>query len=131
MAIKLKRSKHPFEKKPIEGFRGYPVGTVAYYGPDNTKATKVVAGIVMAENNEEPTIMKKWFSFQDKDVRRDVEILDEIKDFFKENGVRSVVLAPKILGCPHQEGIDYPEGEYCSECKFWRNRDRPTDEIIH
>lgn len=128
MAIKLKKSKHPLEKKAKEGFRGYPIGTIAYYGPDNKKATKVAVGIVMAEN-EEPAIMKKWFS-QEKDIRREIKIMNEIKDFFSENGVRSVVLASKILGCPHQEGIDYPEGEYCPECPFWIGRDRFTDEII-
>jgi len=25
--------------------RGYPLGTVAYYGPDDRRATKVIAGI--------------------------------------------------------------------------------------
>jgi hypothetical protein len=129
MAIKLKRVRHPLEKKAGEGFRGYPVGTVAYYGPDTAKATKVVAAIIKVENAE-PSL-KKWFSVHGKDVRRDTDILDEIKVFFREGGVRSVVLAPKILGCPHEEGIDYPEGEACPQCPFWRNRDRFTDEIIH
>lgn len=129
MAIKLNRKKHPLEKKAKDGFRGYPVGTIAYYGPDNIKASKVVAAVVMAEN-EEPTMLEKWFS-QGNDIRRDTAILNEIKDFFVKNSVRSVVLVPKIIGCPHEEGIDYPEGEYCPECPFWRNRDRFTDEIIH
>jgi hypothetical protein len=129
MAIKLNRKKHPLEKKAKDGFRGYPVGTIAYYGPDNTKATKVVAAIVMTEK-EEPTMLEKRFS-QDNDIRRDTAILNEIKEFFVSNSVRSLVLVPKIIGCPHEEGIDYPEGEHCPECPFWRNRDRFTDEIIH
>lgn len=129
MAFKLKRKPHPLHKKAKEGFRGYPIGTVAYYGPDNTKATKVVASVLRFEHDPDP-IMKKWFS-EVRDVRQDTEILDEIRDFFKENTALSVVLAPKILGCPHQEGIDYPDGEKCPECPFWRNRDRFTDEMIH
>ena len=128
MAIKIKRTKHPLEKKAKQGFQGYPVGTIAYYGPDNKKATKVAVGIVMGEN-EEPTSMKKWFS--DKDIRREIKIMKEITEFFSEHKVRSVVMAPKILGCPHEEGIDYPEGEYCPECPYWKGRDRFTDEKIH
>ncbi|MDW7772225.1 MAG: hypothetical protein SCH71_04965 [Desulfobulbaceae bacterium] len=128
MAIKLKRTKHPLEKKAKQGFKGYPIGTIAYYGPDDKKATKVAAGIIMGEN-QEPVAMKKWFSTND--IRRETKIMNEIKDWFIEYKVRSVVMAPKILGCPHEEGIDYPEGEYCPECLFWKGRDRFTDEIIH
>ena len=73
--------------------------------------------------------MKKWFSTND--IRHETEIMNEIKKIFSEYKVRSVVMAPKILGCPHEEGIDYPEGEYCPECLFWKGRDRFTDEIIH
>jgi len=29
-------------KKGETGFRGYPVGTVAFYGPDDKRASKVV-----------------------------------------------------------------------------------------
>ena len=128
MAIKLKRTKPPLEKKAKQGFKGYPIGTIAYYGPDNKKATKVAAGIIMGEN-EEPVAMKKWLSTND--IRRETKIMNEIKDFFAEHKVRSVVMAPKILGCPHEEGNDYPEGEHCPESLFWKDRDRFTDEIIH
>jgi len=128
MALKLLQFKHPLQKKGKEGFKGYPVGTVAYYGPDNTRATKVVAAVIMAEDAE--PMMKKWFSVDGEELRRSKKILDEISVFFKENGVRSVALPSKILGCPHQEGIDYPEGESCPQCPFWKNRDRFTDEII-
>ncbi len=35
------------------------------------------------------------------------------------------VVAPEaILGCPHEEGTDYPEGEACPACPFWAGRDR-------
>jgi hypothetical protein len=32
-----------------KGFQGYPVATVAYYGPDSSKATKVVVSIIRWE----------------------------------------------------------------------------------
>jgi hypothetical protein len=130
MAIKLKRPKHSLEKKAKEAFRGYPVGTIAFYGPDDITATKVVAAVIIAKG-EEPIEMKTCFSSRGKDVRIDFDLLDGIKDFFKENGVRSVMMAAKIMGCPHQEGIDYPDGGHCPECAFWRHRDRLTGEIIH
>ena len=73
--------------------------------------------------------MKKWFS--DKDIRRDVKILNEMKEFITVQGARSVAITNKILGCPHEEDIDYPFGESCPKCPFWAGRDRFTDELIH
>ena len=35
-------------KKAKKGFRGYPVATIAFYGPDSTTATKVAVAIVPA-----------------------------------------------------------------------------------
>jgi hypothetical protein len=37
--------------------------------------------------------------------------------------VLSVAMTDGIIGCPHQEGIDY-EGEWCPLCEFWPGRDR-------
>ena len=50
--------------------------------------------------------------------------------FIKENGARSVVMADRIMGCPHEEGVDYPEGSKCPKCPFWAIRDRFTGEKI-
>jgi len=53
MQVKIKgRSQTPLKKKARRGFRGYPVATVAFYGPDNTRATKVAVGIVPGEGAE-------------------------------------------------------------------------------
>jgi hypothetical protein len=35
-----------------------------------------------------------------------------------------------IIGCPHQEGIDY-EGEWCPFCEFWHGRDRFTGQPVN
>ncbi len=35
-----------------------------------------------------------------------------------------------IIGCPHEEGIDYPDGEVCPQCPFWARRDRFTGELL-
>lgn len=37
---------------------------------------------------------------------------------------------PDIIGCPHQEGIDY-QGQWCPVCEFWKGRDRFTGERVH
>jgi hypothetical protein len=36
-------------KRAKKGFRGFPVATVAFYGPDNRRASKLAVGIVLAE----------------------------------------------------------------------------------
>jgi hypothetical protein len=42
--------------------------------------------------------------------------------------VHSVAMVEAIIGCPHEEGIDYPTGESCPHCPFWKGRDRWTGE---
>jgi len=65
-------------RKSARGFQGYPVGTVAFYGPDNQR-----------------------------------------------HKARTVVVGPGILGCPHEEGVDYPDGGTCPACPYWAGRERP------
>ncbi len=106
---------------------GYPLATIAYYGPDNQFASKVAVGIVLFENNPDPIDMKKWFSV-DLDIRKDPSIISEILTYLEIFRVRRVVLMDRIFGCPHEEGIDYPMGESCPLCPYWENRDRWTGE---
>src|SRR5262249_31104853 len=53
-------------------------------------------------------------------------IAREILEFIENHRVLSVAMTDAIIGCPHQEGIDY-EGEWCLVCDFWHGRDRLTD----
>jgi hypothetical protein len=48
----------------------------------------------------------------------------EIAECLRSHQVRSVGMSKRILGCPHEEGIDYPEGQACPQCPFWSTRDR-------
>jgi len=57
----LERARKRLDKRAKKGFRGYPVATVALYGPDDTMATKLTVGIVPAENAE-VTDLQRWFS---------------------------------------------------------------------
>ncbi len=122
------RLKKRLAKKAKRGFRGYPVGTLSCYGPDDRRASKLVAAIVEHEGGE-TSEMRKWYS-EYGDVRDTLEILEESVAFFDRFGVLSVVMLDKIIGCPHEEDIDY-QGSVCPECPFWANRDRWTGEIIH
>jgi len=101
-ALLLKRLRNKAKK----GMRGFPIGTLAFYGPDDRRASKLVASIVEREGAA-PSPMQKWFSEED-DVRSDLRILGEVLAFLEANGARSVVMPDRIIGCPHEEGIDLP-----------------------
>jgi hypothetical protein len=119
---KKRKTGGSLQSKARAGFRGYPVATVAYYGPDNQFASKAVVGIIHREG-EETVAMKKWFSGE-VDARLDPLISKEIVEFIEPYRAKSVILPPRIIGCPHEEGIDYPLGERCPECTYWATRDR-------
>jgi hypothetical protein len=128
---KPERLRKVLSKKAKRGMRGYPVGTVAFYGPDDKVATKLVVGIVPAEGAE-PDSIRKWYSDQaGQDVRNDAAAVGEALEFLQEEGARTVAMADRIIGCPHEEGIDYPEGEECPLCPFWKGRDRWSGEREH
>jgi len=128
MSFKEARQRERFKKKAQKGFRGYPVATVAYYGPTDQRASKVVVAIVQSEGAEAGP-MKKWFS-DTADVRTEVSIKEEVFRFIEENAPKSLVITDRIMGCPHEEGIDYPEGEKCPQCPFWRSRDRFSGHVL-
>jgi hypothetical protein len=118
----------PLRKKAKRGFRGYPVATIAFYGPDDRHASKVAVGIVADESNE-VVQMERWFS-NESDVRSDPGIAQAIRVFIQLHGARSVVITDGIIGCVHEEGIDYPTGQSCPMCPYWAGRDRFTHERI-
>jgi hypothetical protein len=114
--------------KSKRGFRGYPLATIAYYGPDATRATKV-AVCVFADEHQEAGPPERWRSV-DSDVRFDPEICGSIVEFVQAHNVKSVVMSPGVVGCPHEEGVDYPEGEKCPACPYWADKNRWTGEVI-
>lgn len=114
-------------KKAAKGFSGFPQATVIYYGPDDQAATKVVVSIFPGGDGG-PDEMKKWFS-KSGDLRTDHITNGEILEFLRTREVRSVTLTPRLFGCPHEEGIDYPSGEVCPQCPFWAHRNRFTGEV--
>ncbi len=121
-------SKKRLQKKARRGFRGHPVGTLAFYGPDDRRASKAVAAIIEEEGGE-PAQMQKWFDERD-DLRHKATVVDEVAFFFQRFGVVSVAMTDRIIGCPHEEGIDY-EGPTCPECPFWAGRNRWTGDVVN
>jgi hypothetical protein len=115
-------------KKVRKGNKGFPAATIAFYGPNNNTASKVVCAIIYSDGAE-PEPMKKWFS--SSDLRKSEQVLSEVLTFIEENRAKSVSMIEEIIGCPHEEGIDYPEGDFCPKCTYWKGRDRFTGEMIH
>ncbi len=125
----MNRYSKVIRSKARKGFRGYPIGTIAVYGPDDQRATKMAVGIVLGDD-EEPSELERWFS-DGADIRGDEDVQQSVLEFLRKHAVKSVVVADRIIGCPHEEGIDYPEGETCPECPFWAHRDQWSGEVVH
>lgn len=127
MRDKSQQLRKRLAKKAKKGFRGFPLATIAAYGPDDQKASKLVISIVEHEDAD-PSVMRKWFA-TDGDVRHDPEILTEVTAFLADHGILSVAMVDRIIGCPHEEGVDY-EGPTCPACPFWAGRDRWSGERL-
>jgi hypothetical protein len=75
----------------------YPLGTVALYGPDDRTTTKRAAGVIL-----------RWVA---TDVATSPKGRQEVQDFFLHHGVRQVAMTQGNMGCPHEEGEGFPQGE--------------------
>jgi hypothetical protein len=115
-------------KMTRKGDKGYPIATIAFYGSNNKVATKVVCAVI-GHDGAETEPMKKWFS--STDLRKSESILSEILDFIEDNEAKSVSMIEEMIGCPHEEGIDYPGGDSCPKCSYWKDRDRFSGETVH
>jgi hypothetical protein len=120
--------KSRLRKKAKRGFRGYPMATVALYGPDDKVATKVAVAILEHEGDEVSTL-ERWYAEED-DIRLDPAVEAAVVEFITQHAVKTVVMTDGIFGCPHEETIDYPEGTSCPKCPFWAGRDRGSKERI-
>jgi hypothetical protein len=101
----IDRARKRLRKSAKRGFRGYPIATVALYGPDDPTATKLTVGIVPAEHPAAADL-RRWFSAA-ADIRYDAGVAEEVLAFIDAVGARSIVMTDRIIGCPHEEGIDY------------------------
>ena len=102
---------------PYQPATTYPIGTVALYGPDDLVTTKIVASVVVSA--EADPILER---FVGTDVTINEKVQQQIRDFFGKHGVTSVAATDGNIGCPHEEGEDFPLGENCPFCPFWKGK---------
>ena len=95
----------------------FPIGTVATYGPDDKTVTKIVAGVFLHEFAE--PIIERWVG---TGIMENAKIQQQVEEFFTRHGVKSVTAVEGNMGCPHEEGEDFPVGEDCPFCPFWRGK---------
>ncbi len=95
----------------------YPIGTVALYGPDDQRTTKIVAAVIKRAGAE--PILERWVGTK---VKEDPKTQRRIQDFMHKHRVQSVVATDRNMGCPHEEGEDFPRGEDCPFCPFWKGK---------
>jgi hypothetical protein len=97
----------------------FRTGTIAYYGPNDKNVTKVIVGITVGAG-ENFIDTKKWSS-ESRDIKNDNQVLEEISAYLTLSQVDSVARMERVIGCPHEAGVDYPEGMTCPACPFWAN----------
>jgi hypothetical protein len=119
-----------FPRSRSSGLPGrYPLATIAAYGPDITLATKLVVSVLERPGQRDPSAVHTWTT-QAVDVRHDQTIAAEVASFVQQQRAKQTVTSDRIIGCPHEEGIDYPMGRTCPRCPFWAGIDRFTHQPV-
>lgn len=83
----------------------FPIGTLA------------VAGVITKEGAE--AILEKFVGTH---VKSDAKVAEKVKAFFLKHSVKNVVVSDGNLGCPHEEGLDFPRGGDCPFCPWWAGK---------
>ena len=96
----------------------FPLATVMEYGPDDKTVTKIVVAIFPGLD-EEHTALERWLG---PDVASDPAVAEQIVELTESHHVRTIIRAPRVIGCPHEEGVDFPDGGDCPHCPFWRGK---------
>lgn len=92
----------------------YPLATITYHGPSPEIASKIVVGIL--KSKDQPPLIREWTG---AGIAEDVETAQEISTFIKDQDVARLLTSEWVLSCPHEEGVDFPEGETCPFCPEW------------
>jgi hypothetical protein len=99
----------PPEEFPVRA----PFVTASFYGPNDRRATKIILQVPSED------IVVRWTA---RDVFRDENILQAAREFLLEHPADYFVVPGGTIGCPHQEGLDYPKGLDCPKCPAWVGR---------
>ena len=92
----------------------FPIVTIAHYGSDDKHTTKIVAGVIL-HSTAEPILSR----FVGSKTSEDPKVQLEIDEFLSEPSKETVFLEGN-MGCPHEEGEDFPVG--CLFCPFWADK---------
>ena len=95
------------------------IATIAVYGPTLQTPTKIAVAMMQKDSDDEPTLLERWVA---PDILSDLGIQEKIREFLREHPVRQVTMTGGVVGCPHEEGEDFPEGGDCPLCPAWRGR---------
>jgi len=104
-------------RRVIQNKTNFPYGTLLYFGPDDINITKIVAVVIQSPKID--PVLKSWSG---SEISTDPHTIAEIGNFLKQYSVTEVIMPEGVIGCPHEEGIDYPEGENCPNCPYWAER---------
>ena len=107
----------------------FPLATLMATVPTKTFATKLVVSVIGRPGQRDPSAMRTWTTHA-IDVRSDPAVAAEVAGFVQQHGAKQTVSTDRIIGCPHEEGIDYPLGRTCPRCPFWADIDRFTHEPV-
>lgn len=91
----------------------YPLATISAYGPDNTRATKLVVGILRRAGQKYPSEMRSW-STDAGDVRNDRLIATEVADWLRSQGIKDTLNYDRI------RSIREHEFAHSVAAPFWR-----------
>ena len=64
-------------------------------------------------------IIRRWVATV---VTPHPKVQREMEDFFRQFSVKQVAISEGNMGCPHEEGEDFPHGQDCPFCPFWKGK---------
>jgi len=73
---------------------------------------------LLLHDGAEP-IIKRWVA---TDVTTNSKVQQELKEFFLQHGVKQVAMSDGNMGCPHEEGLDFPHNEDYPFWPFWKGK---------
>ncbi len=97
----------------------YPMATIAPYGPDDKTVTKLAVAIFQSPQDTDSIALNRWVA---ADIAASDPIARRMYQFLKAYGVKTVLTATVVVGCPHEEGADFPVGQDCPFCPFWKGK---------
>ncbi len=94
---------------------GFPIATIAYYGPTDKFATKVAVGI--ADKTNKVVDLECWFSTT-LDIRLDDEVCQQIVTFMERHRVQRAAITDRIIGCHMRKGPIIPKVKSAPSAPF-------------